>query len=156
MIAFRASEPKDAHYLLDIDIKCFDYAWLPSEWRIVAQHCVACVATWNGTPIGMAIFGKNADGDVQVVKLAVKPAYRHRGIATGLMRNCALYAREIHAPRLVLLVPESWLCPGQPGDISGWLVKLGFRAHKPLLRNQFTFYGQSEDGVLFSLPVPLA
>ena len=90
MIGFRASEPKDAHYLLDIDIKCFDYAWLPSDWRIVAQHCVACVTIWNGRHIGMAIFGKNADGDVQVVKLAVKSAYRHRGIATGLMRNYGL------------------------------------------------------------------
>ena len=156
MIGFRASESKDAHYLLDIDIKCFDYAWFPSDWRIVAKHCVACMATWNETPIGMAVFGKNSDGDVQVVKVAVKPAYRNRGIATGLLRNCVLYARELHAPRLLILVPESWLRPGEPGDISGWLVNLGFRATKPLLRNQFTFYGQSEDGVLFSLPIPLA
>ena len=56
MIGFRAAEQKDAHYLIDIDIKCFDYAWTPEEWRQVGKYCVACVATWNDTPVGMAIF----------------------------------------------------------------------------------------------------
>ena len=37
MIGFRAAEQKDAHYLIDIDIKCFDYAWTPEDWRQVAK-----------------------------------------------------------------------------------------------------------------------
>ena len=156
MIHFRAAEERDAHYLIDIDIKCFDYAWMPEDWRQVSKTCVACVATWCGTPVGMAIFAKTPEGDVEIVKVAVKSCYRNRGIARRLLYNCALYARETHAPRLLMLVPESRLRPGERDDISAWLTKLGFRAGIPLLRDYFTFYGQPEDGVLFSLPIPLA
>jgi ribosomal protein S18 acetylase RimI-like enzyme len=154
MINFRASTERDAHYLIDIDLKCFDYAWLPEAWRQVSKTCVACVATWNETPIGMAIFGKTPDGDVEILKVAVKPAYRNQGIAQHLLYNCALYAREVHAFRLIMVVPEGQLRPGEPGDISDWLTRLGFRAQVPLLKDYFVFYGQAEDGVIFSFPIP--
>ena len=153
MIDFRASTEKDAHYLLDIDLKCFDYAWLPEDWRAISKACYGCVATWNETPIGMAIFGQTPYGNVEILKLAVKSSYRNRGIGSRLVFNCLLYAREIHALRLLMVVPEGQLRPGEPGDISSWLKHRGFRAQVPLLRNYFTFYGQPEDGVVFSLPV---
>ena len=156
MIQFRAAEERDAHYLIDIDIKCFDYAWMPEDWRQASKTCVGTVATWYGTPIGMAIFAKTEAGDIEIVKIAVKKPYRNRGVASQLLLNCAIYAREIHIPRMVMLVPEGRLRPGEPDDISTWLTKLGFRAQAPLLRDYFTFYGQAEDGVLFSLPIPLA
>ena len=77
MIGFRAAEQKDAHYLIDIDIKCFDYAWTPEDWRQIAKDCVACVATWNGTPVGMAIFYNDHAGSIEIVKIAVKKPYRN-------------------------------------------------------------------------------
>ncbi len=52
-----------------------------------------------------------------------------------------------------MVVPESRLRPGDPDDLSQWLLSLGFRAEIPLLRNWFTFYGEQEDGVPFSLPI---
>ena len=155
MIGFRAAEQKDAHYLIDIDIKCFDYAWTPEDWRQVAKDCMACVATWNGTPVGMAIFYNDHAGSIEIVKIAVKKPYRNVGIARRLLYNCALYARELCATRLLMVVPEGKLRPGDPEDISQWLGKLGFRAQVPLLRDFFTFYGESEDGVVFTLPIPL-
>ncbi len=98
MLDIRATTERDAHYLLDIDIKCFDYAWLPEDWRNLAKTCLACVATWNGTPIGMVIFANNQLGGVDIEKIAVKPPYRNQGIGRRLLRNCALYAREIERP----------------------------------------------------------
>ena len=142
--------------MIDIDIKCFEYAWLPTDWREVGKTCVACVATWNETPVGMVIFGKTPDGDVEILKVGVKELYRRLGIGRRLIYNCALYAREIQALRLILVVPETRLCPGEEDDLSAWLTKLGFRAQVPLLRDYYTFYGKSEDGIVFSLPIPLA
>jgi GNAT superfamily N-acetyltransferase len=104
----------------------------------------------------MVIFGKTADGDVEILKVAVKPAYRNQGIARHLIYNCILYAREVGAFRIVVLVPEGQLRPGETGDISQWLGKLGFRAQVPLLKDYFVFYGQAEDGVIFSLSIPQA
>jgi len=153
MLNIRATTERDAHYLLDIDNKCFDYAWLPEDWRQVAKDCLACVATWNGTPVGMVIFTSNRNRGVEIVRIAVKAPYRNQGIARRLLRNCVLYAREIGAIELLMLVPESRLRPGDPDDLSQWLIKLGFRAEVPLLKNWFKFYGEWEDGVLFSIPL---
>jgi len=155
MIGFRAAEQKDAHYLIDIDIKCFDYAWTPEEGRQVSKYCGACVATWNDTPVGMAVFCNDHMGSIEIVTVAVKKPYRNMGIARRLIFNCILYARELCATRLVMVVPESRLRPGEPDDLSGWLKRLQFRAQVPLLTNHFTFYGEPEDGVVFTLAVPL-
>ncbi len=155
MIEFRAAEQRDAHYLIDIDIKCFDFAWTPEEWRQISKYCVACVATWNGTPIGMAIFHNDHAGNIEIVKVAIKKPYRHMGIARRLIFNCILYARELYATQLVMVVPESRLRPDDPEDLSEWLTRLCFRAQVPLLKNYFTFYGEPEDGVVFTLSVPL-
>ena len=155
MIDFRAAEQKDAHYLIDIDIKCFDDAWTPEDWRFAAKYCVACVATWNGAPVGMAVFYNDFMGSIEIVKVAVKRPYRNMGIARRLIFNCILYARELYATRLVMIVPESKLRPGEPDDLSEWLKALRFRAQVPLFKNYFTFCGEPEDGVVFTLPVPL-
>jgi ribosomal protein S18 acetylase RimI-like enzyme len=154
MLEIRATTEKDAHYLLDIDIKCFEYAWLPDDWRKAGKNCLACVATWNGTPIAVVIFSNNQCGGIDIAKIAVKAAYRNQGIARRLLYNCALYARETGAVELLMLVPESRLRPGEPDDISRWLMRLGFRAEVPLFKDWFEFYGEREDGVLFYLPIP--
>jgi ribosomal protein S18 acetylase RimI-like enzyme len=154
-LVFRETRPADAHYLIDIDIKCFEHAWTPEEWRETSETSLGAVATWHGVPIGMSISRRSLEGDVEVVKVGVKPPYRNNGIGRHLLQNCILHARDIMATRLFTIVPESAIAPGQPQDLSTWLSKLGFRAEKPLLRNHFYSYGQSEDGVTFSMPVSL-
>ncbi len=154
MIDFRPSCSDDAHYLIDIDLKCFDFAWLPEDWRQVSKDSFACIATWNKTPIGMVVFARTMYNDIEILKIAVKPSYRRCGIASRLLFHCILYGREIHAPHVLMVVPESRLNPGEPDDLSQWLVHRGFRAQVPLLRDYFTFYGRPEDGVIFTLPIP--
>lgn len=152
MIEFRASTQDDAHYLLDIDLKCFDLAWTPDDWREASEKCFATVATSKKTPIAMAVFWRSPDNDIEILRLGVKPEFRRSGIARQLIRNCMTYARECNAFEIRMLLPESRLCPGEPDDLSVWLRKTGFRATLPLHKDAFTFYGRSEDGVAFVLP----
>ncbi len=154
MIEFRASRREDAHYLLDIDLKCYEFSWLPEDWRTISKDSFATVATYNKTPIGMSVFYRTMYNDIEVLKLAVKPAYRNLGIGSRLLFNTILYGQEIRADRTILVVPESRLRPGREDDLSQWLLRRGFRAQIPLLRNYYTFYGQPEDGVLFTLTIP--
>lgn len=154
MLALRGSRPEDAHYLIDIDIKCFEFPWSPAQWRRASADCMACVVTWKDTPVGMAVFRKNHLGDVEIVKLGVKKPFRKLGVSRALILNCAIYAREVASPFLVLIVPERRLCPGDPEDLSAWLTRLGFRARTPLYKDYFKFYGEREDGVMFYLPIP--
>ena len=114
------------------------------------QHGTARRSAWQ-------IFYNDYAGSIEIVKIAVKravPEHRHRSPAA--LQLHPLRDGNLYATRLLMVVPEGKLRPGDPEDISQWLRKLGFRAQVPLLRDFFTFYGESEDGVVFSLPIPLA
>lgn len=156
MMNFRETGPNDAHHLLDIDIKGFDCPWTPEEWREVSKDCVGMVATWNDTPIAFVISKRTEDGDIEIVKLAVKPWFRRQGISRRLVWNCVLHAREIMATNVLIVIPERRIDPGQPTDLTAWLTKLQFKAVLPIIKNHFHCYGEDEDGVIFALAVPLS
>lgn len=156
MFAFRESVPLDDHYLMDIDLKCFDRPWTPIEWRRVSKLCSILVATWNDKPIGMIVYGQTESGDFDVVKLGVKPVYRRQGIGSRLMLDAILAARNLMVPSIFVTVPESHVCPGDPYDVSAWLRKRSFRARLPNIKDHIELYGEWEDGVVFTLAVPLS
>jgi GNAT superfamily N-acetyltransferase len=154
MIEYRAIERKDAHYLIDIDLKCFDYPWLPSDWRDISNTCFGTVATYRGTPIGMIVFKVGCYGDIEVLKIAVKPTFRNRGIGKRLLFHAICYGQTVQASHLVLVIPETQINPGHTNDLSKWLSQLHFRAQAPLLRNHYRQYGEDVDGVVFTLRIP--
>lgn len=150
----RATTVHDSHYLIDIDLKCFEHPWSPDQWREVSQTCTGLVATVNDTPVAMAISRRTVDGDMEIVRIGVKEACRRQGISRALIGNLLLNAKDTMANRLLMVVPERSLQPGQPDDLSQWLTKLMFRANKPMIPNHFYHYGEWEDGVIFSLAIP--
>lgn len=155
-INFRATTAQDSHYLIDIDLKCFDTALTPEEWREINASCLGAVATWYGTPIGMIVTRRTEENDVEVVRLAVKKPYRRLGIGRRLLQNAVAHAREVASTRCFVIVPETSLAPGEPDELSVFLSKCGFRAEKPLLRDHFHSCGTTEDGVVFARAVPLS
>lgn len=155
-VNFRPTTENDAHYLLDIDLKCYDTALTPDEWRELQKSAQGAVATWCETPIGMIISRRTEEGDVEVMRVAVKAPWRNIGIGKRLMLNAVAHARDIGSTRCFVIIPESQIDPGKPHDLSGWLFKLGFRAEVPLLKDHFVSCGQLEDGVVFSFQVPLS
>lgn len=146
----RAATKNDAHYLFDIDLKCFDFPWSIHEWRIFGQACLGTVATHNSVPVGMVLFKAN-DDDLLIVKIGVKHEFRRQGIGRALVDNCLQYARDTNLLTLSMVVPETLLRPGDPDDVSGWLTTTGFKPTIPLLSQHFEMYGKSEDGVRFTL-----
>lgn len=154
MVTVRGMAHADAHELLDCDLKCFDDPWSHEEWREAAADSLAWIAELDGKIVGMIVVRRTLYGDVEIRKLCVKPAYRKQTIGRALLWQAILFAREVAAPRLFVVVRERAICPGQPGDLSGWLSRLGFRAGTPLLKAHFTFCGEPEDGIAFALSVP--
>ena len=151
-VTIRRATLNDANQLLDIDIKCFETAWTVEEWSKVghSQEYALSVATNFGTPIGFAVFTKNEDS-IEVVKLAVKPAYRRKGVSLLLLNAGVDYATSRNIGKLSIIVPESTVYPGER-NTSDWLASVGFQAEKPFLKNHFTSYGEPEDGVSFTMP----
>ncbi len=138
----------DVNDLLDIDIKCFDYAWTPAEWSQICKTHAIAVGTYFGTPVGFGVCLRIGT-DVELRKVAVKAPYRRRNLGRKLYNACVRFAIENHCTRMFAVVPESLIYPGSE-CIGSWLRKLGFRAQKPFIKDCFRMYGQSEDGVKFS------
>jgi GNAT superfamily N-acetyltransferase len=125
MFSMRPGLPEDGHHLLDIDLKCYDTPWTPEMWRRAATRCVITIGCWNKTPMAMAIYTRHPDGDVELVKLAVKPAFRRLGLSRVLFRDVLTYAAMSEAPAIKMLLHEDQL-----EDVCEWAAKLGFKARK--------------------------
>lgn len=145
MLNVRPATGEDVHYLLDIDVKCFDYPWSAEHWRVVGSTVNIAVATYYGTPIGMVVFA-GAESEkgvpfVTMVKLAVKESFRNRGIGETLLLTVVEFGRKIESTGVRAVVPES-------SNAIDWLIKMGFKA-SGVDRECFDLYGIKEDGYMF-------
>ena len=140
----------DAHSLLDIDIKCFDCPWTPTKWSDICRTHAIAVATCYDVPIGFGVCLRIGT-EVELKKVAVKRTFRRHGLGRRLLSACIEFAVLHDCTRLFTIVPESHVYPG-PECIGSWLVKTGFRAQKPFIKNHFRLYGEPEAGVTFSRP----
>lgn len=135
--------------LIDLDIKSFDNAWTAEEWASISAfngHAIA-VSTFMGNVAGFAVF-RDHGGDVELRKLAVKPACRTQGVSRLLVSAGQRFAQDKNAKTLFMVVPESLIYPGDR-SLSGWLLKTNFTATTPFIQNHFSLYGDKEHGVKF-------
>lgn len=142
----------DYPYLLDIDCKCFDHPWTPEVWE--DPHLVVNVATHYGTPVGFCAHVVHTDENglpyITILKVAVKPAYRRKRIATHFVDNIKQYVPNNAEGRIMAYVPESFCRPGTPECVLPFLKAAGFKGQgvEPAM---FNSYGDFEDGYLFTL-----
>jgi len=150
--AIRTAQLKDIHSLVDIDLKGYDYPWSVNEWRKFAADptCVTLIASLRAEPVGVCVWQKRpAIKEGEILKLATKLTYRCRGIGSLLLHEVETGAEENKLLEMVVIVPEIKCCPGQPDDVSQWLLKRGYKAVKPVLTNHFHMYGSHCDGFKF-------
>jgi GNAT superfamily N-acetyltransferase len=148
MYHVRDATENDSNYIFDIDLKCFETAWTPDEWREKAEHYRIQVCSYFGTPIGFIVF-REFEGGVEIAKIAVKVKHRLKGVAGQLLDTVMEWARSHGIHRLSLMVPEYMIDPDHPQRICGWLVASRFCGTKPFIRGAFTICGESEAGVIF-------
>lgn len=150
--SIRTAQTKDVHHLVDIDLKSYDYPWSVDKWRKLSEDptCIIVVASFKVEPISLCIWQKKpAVKEAEILRLATKPKYRKRGVATFLL-NAAEHSAKVHElAKVTIIVPEISCFPGHPDDISQWLLKHGYQAIAPILKNQFYMYGKHCDGFKF-------
>lgn len=143
MIKIRKPEVTDINALLDIDLKSVDNYWTLDQWRgmCVNHDTYVSLATYFNDPAGFIIC--NITG--RILKIAVKPTFRNKGIGTRLIETVKYWATENNIPGLGIVVPES-LCYNS--DICKWLNNQGFLANG-VLKDGVTYCNEVEDGFLF-------
>jgi N-acetylglutamate synthase-like GNAT family acetyltransferase len=88
-----------------------------------------------------------SDG-VLIEKIGVKNPYRLQGVSASLLVSVHRLAHEQEWPNVLsLTVPETFVIPGLPEDITGWLVKAGFKMKPPFHPNFFEINEEPVDGV---------
>jgi ribosomal protein S18 acetylase RimI-like enzyme len=91
------------------------------QGTILNQGGFIWMAEVDGVVIGSAALIKEHDGDYELAKMAVAPAYRGKGISKFLMETCMEKAREIGATKLTLFSNH------QLEAAIGLYLKYGFR-----------------------------
>ena len=134
--------------LHDMDLKCFDDVWDEESWlHWFEDDRVVYIAEVDGKEAGFVACMILSDG-IFIEKLGVKPSYRGQGVSRKLLSSIELQARLCAWPHVVsITVPETFLSPGRPDDISGWVSKVGFKAKPPLQPYFFHINGEYIAGV---------
>jgi GNAT superfamily N-acetyltransferase len=156
LIVIRGGLSGDANDLLDIDIKCFDTAWQPEKWSLIrySKEYDITVATFYGAAVGFVVYHRCSDSnEVQIDKIAVKRAFRRKGVSRLLLEAVVDYAHQTNASALMLVVPESTIYPDHPENTSLWATAVGFKATRPILKDYFAAYGETDNGVKFKTPI---
>ena len=145
---FRAD---DLMYLIDIDAKCSDYPWCYDQWVKGSDHFTGSVVTYYGTPVGFAMFRRMGEY-VELVNFAVKPQYRRQKLGLGLFFGCLQFAKDMGCRTIFVVLPETlFRQPPEPHEPAiPFLMRLGFKAVKPMIRDCFNVDGCSIAGVKFT------
>lgn len=155
-ISVRWACGRDVNYLKDIDLKSYQYPWGIEEWRQLQSNegMRAFVATQLVEPVGFAILlDKPEKQELEILKLGVKSGSREQGAGTQLLCFAEEAALDDGLRKMSLVVPEIKCLPGHPDDVSQWLLRHGYRAEVPILKEHFRMYGQWVDGFRFAKQV---
>lgn len=150
--AIRPAQVRDVHSLVDIDLKSYDYPWTIDKWRKLAADstCDILLASLKAEPIGVCVWQKKpAKKEGELLRLAVKPAYRNLGVGSLLLCTVELEAKDNDLESMVIIVPEIKCFSGHPDDVSQWLLDHKYRAVTPILKDHFSMYGSRCDGFKF-------
>lgn len=148
----RAERENDLNYLIDIDTKSFEFAWFSERWEQVLVNNVVLVNTHWSTPVGFVVL-RFHETYAQIVKFAVKPNHRKRGLASNLIDAAYRCTALKRCRQVQCMVPEPWLfADDQPSPLSRFLKRNQLIAKPPFIRNAFTFGGETMDGVRFVYP----
>jgi ribosomal protein S18 acetylase RimI-like enzyme len=152
MINIHEVSVKDLNTLKDIDLRSNFYPLEEDAWAysVVDGHCANYGASIGKVMVGFVLAEQIET--LMILRLCVRPNYRHHGVGTKLMDKMASLARDLHVSTMSIIIPEIHCLPGDPDDVSLWLKWRGFRATK-ILKDGFYMYGDKIDGFKFERKV---
>lgn len=152
----RLAQADDIKYLVDLDVKCFEHAWLPDEWKSAweKKEIAIYVSSIYNTPVGMMVLEEQKYEEkslLHIYKLAVHKLHRNKRVGKEMLACAFDIALKANDDYLSISVPESLTDPSNPANCLDWLHKMGFRSHK--IEGKERLYGREEDVFLFLLSV---
>lgn len=153
MVKVHSANAGDINAMFEVDLRCYDYPMGYTELKtLLACYDAFCVIAVDDKlhTIGYAIFKKDsAAGILEIMRLAVLPKNRRRGVGSLLLLAGRDYGLTANLYEMFTLVPEILCCPGEADDQSAWLTATGFQAVLPMVPAAFLMYGKTVPGIKF-------
>lgn len=133
---------RDMREVLCIEDESYEFAWSEVDFlnALRQRNCIGMVAEYKHQVVGFMIYELHRHM-IEVLKFAVDPEFRHRGIGHQLARRVIDKLTQQHRREVLITVRESNL----PALL--FLRKSGFRAES-ILQNHF--WECEEDGYVMS------
>lgn len=146
----RPAYPTDLNYVMDIDLKSYEYPWTQDDWQTINDDKTyhKFVATLSTRPIGFAIWTKE-ENEAVIIRLAVKRSHQRQGAGSRLLEALETDALTNSCSIISIIVPEFNCCPKSADDVSQWLLNRGFKTMLPIIPQYALMYGQFVDGFKF-------
>jgi len=159
----RLSRPTDINNLRDLDIKCYDYPLTMDQWQALVSASgkveeARCVLVelqnpvGSNKPIGFGVWQKH-EGDFLVLRIGVHKEYRRKGIGQLIVDTIQNDASKKGIKLITITVPDLHCTPGDPDDVSKFLLATGFRPSGKIIHNFKRMYGQDRDGYVFEMKI---
>ena len=152
----RLTRPTDINNIVDLDLKCYVYPLCMADWQDLVGTSgqdgsprVVMVEVLQ-KPVAFGMWQHDKDkGITTVIRLGALEPFRRAGVSKILLTNCIKGSRTLKIKRLQVVAPEIHCRPGDPDDISEFLLKSGFHPTGDILNEYKTMYGDLVDGFVF-------
>lgn len=146
----------DSHHLINIDNKRSEFPWTVGDWQCFQRYFPeweVSVVTLDETPVGFTVIELSKDENkCYIHKFAVLPKGLTVGIDLVLLNRVEYRTVTKGLNCIEYPVSESSCNPGDPYDVSEWLLRNGFRCEETV-EEMFEAYGSYYDGFLFRKPI---
>ena len=157
----RLSRPTDINNLRDLDIKCYDYPLNMDQWKTLVESSgksgeARCVlveyqsAIGSNKPIGFGVW-KFHEGDYLILRVGTVKPYRRKGIGKLIVDTILKDANKKGIKVVKITAPDLQCRPGDPDDVSAFLIACGFKANGKILTDWKFMFGKYRDGYEFEM-----
>ncbi len=138
--------------LQSMDYRTYAYAYDPGDYQQMAKKgtMLSCLAMVDSKPVGFSIWERGPRGKpAYIVRFGVLPNMRRKKIGTQML-SWVMVDLKNHGKRTVKTALSHVTClgPGDPDDVSGFMIRVGFK-WTSTIEKVFFEYGCWEDGIVF-------
>lgn len=156
----RLSRPSDINNIVSLDSKCYIYPFKMKDWQDLVQKSGhvgeprLIMLELMDLPVGFCMWKNDSEESVtDILRMAVLKTHRRLGLGKLLLAACNKSSLSVGAGKMRITVPDIHCRPGDPDDVSEFLLKTGFLTTGEVKSDFKQMYGDSVDGYVFEKKV---
>ena len=158
----RLSRPSDINNIVSLDSKCYIYPFKIKDWQDLVQKSGhvgeprLIMLEILDRPVGFCMWNIDHEARItNILRMAVLEKNRRFGLGRLLLTACDRSSLKAGVEKLRITVPDIHCRPGDPDDVSEFLLKTGFLTTGDIQPAFKQMYGDPVDGYVFERRVTI-